>query len=42
MVNMGLLSDVNLLASGGTVDKISNLTFNVLFSALMFALFGFS
>ncbi|EKD92968.1 MAG: hypothetical protein ACD_28C00288G0003, partial [uncultured bacterium] len=42
MVNMGLLSDANQVASGGEVQAISNLTFQVLFSVLMFAVFGFS
>lgn len=42
MVNMGLISDATIIPSEGTLQSLANLTFNMLFGALMFLVFGFS
>ncbi|KKR09086.1 MAG: hypothetical protein UT55_C0002G0006 [Candidatus Peregrinibacteria bacterium GW2011_GWE2_39_6] len=42
MVNMGLVTDVELMTTSGTLDTLSSITFHTLFGVLMFLLFGFA
>lgn len=42
LVNMGNVTDADIVSSQGTVKKLSDLTFQILFGLLMFMLFGFA